>query len=118
MLVFCGMNPYFSACPVIVVACMMHLGVFCYVDLPVWHEPFAYSPWHSSCQNMSIDMDCIPAGVLFVGFFPTELLACIALLMFVTRQVANTFACEFDVFYRGTLTTHNRSSSLYVAPCL
>ena len=87
MLVFCGMNPYFSACPVIVVACMMHLGLFCYVDLPVWHEPFVYSPWRSSCQNMSIDMDCIPAGVLFVGFFPTELLACIALLLFVARQV-------------------------------
>ena len=109
---------HFSVCPVIVVACMLHVCFLCCVDLPVWHEPFVSSPRRTSCQNMSIDMDCIPAGVLFVGFFPTELLACIALLMFVTRQVANTFACGFDVFYRGTLTSHNRSSSLYVAPCL
>ena len=88
------------------------------MDLPVWHEPFVSPPRRTSCQNMSIDMDCIPAGVLFVGFFPTELLACIALLMFVTRQVANTFACEFDVFSSGTLTSYKVISSLDVASCL
>ena len=86
---------YFSVCPVIVVACMMHFSLLCLVDLPVWHEPFVCLPWRFSCQNMSIYMDCIPVGVLFVRLFLTE---------FVGLHCSAAFACEFDVFSCGTCT--------------
>ena len=100
---------YFSVCPVIVVACMMHFSLLCLVDLPVWHEPFVYLPWRSSCQNMSIDMDCIPAGVLFVRLFLTE---CFGL------HCSAAFACEFDVFSCGTLPRYNVTLSSDVTSCL
>ena len=100
---------YFSVCPVIVVACMMHFSLLCLVDLPVWHEPFVCLPWRFSCQNMSIDMDCIPAGVLFVRLFLTE---------FVGLHCSAAFACEFDVFSCGTLTRYNVTLSPDVTSCL